>query len=91
MPQLPPSILPLEIFQIGQLVVPGEFTTMAGCEAVKEVMTSKDRDSNVHVVTNTYEEYQIQRYEGASTLYGPHSRTMNQLKHLTYSRSKTAF
>ncbi|KAK1419244.1 hypothetical protein QVD17_28407 [Tagetes erecta] len=85
-----PSILPLQIFQIGQLVVlnvPGEFTTMAGRrlrEAVKEVMTSKDRDSNVHVVlaglTNTYsqyvttfEEYQIQRYEGASTLYGPHT------------------
>ncbi|KAL8202173.1 hypothetical protein R6Q57_011320 [Mikania cordata] len=87
-----PSILPLQIFQIGQLVilnVPGEFTTMAGRrlrEAVKEVMTtSGDKDnSNLHVViaglTNTYsqyvttfEEYQIQRYEGASTLYGPHT------------------
>lgn len=43
-------------------------------DAVKEVMTSGDKDSNVHVViaglTNTYsqyvttfEEYQIQRYE----------------------------
>ncbi|KAD7477040.1 hypothetical protein R6Q59_006877 [Mikania micrantha] len=87
-----PSILPLQIFQIGQLVilnVPGEFTTMAGRrlrEAVKEVMTtSGDKDNcNLHVViaglTNTYsqyvttfEEYQIQRYEGASTLYGPHT------------------
>ncbi|KAK9049412.1 hypothetical protein SSX86_031619 [Deinandra increscens subsp. villosa] len=87
-----PSILPLQIFQIGQLVilsVPGEFTTMAGRrlrEAVKEVMTSGDKDSSsdIHVViaglTNTYsqyvttfEEYQIQRYEGASTLYGPHT------------------
>ncbi|PWA75124.1 neutral/alkaline nonlysosomal ceramidase [Artemisia annua] len=85
-----PSILPVQIFQIGQLVilnVPGEFTTMAGRhlrDAVKEVMTSGDKDSNVHVViaglTNTYsqyvttfEEYQIQRYEGASTLYGPHT------------------
>ncbi|KAI3797131.1 hypothetical protein L1987_32384 [Smallanthus sonchifolius] len=83
-----PSTLPLQIFQIGQLVilnVPGEFTTMAGRrlrEAVKEVMTSGDKD--IHVViaglTNTYsqyvttfEEYQIQRYEGASTLYGPHT------------------
>ncbi|GJT70776.1 neutral ceramidase 2-like protein [Tanacetum coccineum] len=85
-----PSILPVQIFQIGQLVilnVPGEFTTMAGRrlrQAVKEVMTSGNKDSNVHVViaglTNTYsqyvttfEEYQIQRYEGASTLYGPHT------------------
>nr|GFB38278.1 neutral ceramidase [Tanacetum cinerariifolium] len=85
-----PSILPVQIFQIGQLVilnVTGEFTTMAGRrlrQAVKEVMTFGNKDSNVHVViaglTNTYlqyvttfEEYQIQRYEGASTLYGPHT------------------
>lgn len=56
-------------------------------DAVKKVLTSgssKEFGSNVHVViaglTNTYsqyvttfEEYQIQRYEGASTLYGPHT------------------
>ncbi|KAL6545260.1 Neutral ceramidase 1 [Orobanche gracilis] len=56
-------------------------------DAVKSVLTSggnKELNSNVHVViaglTNTYsqyvttfEEYQIQRYEGASTLYGPHT------------------
>lgn len=55
--------------------------------AVKTVLTSESNkkfDSNVHVViaglTNTYsqyvttyEEYQVQRYEGASTLYGPHT------------------
>lgn len=54
-----------------------EFTTMAGRrlrESVKEVLTSENKDSNIHVViaglTNTYsqyvttfEEYQIQRYE----------------------------
>uniref|UniRef100_A0A1D1XN89 Neutral ceramidase n=1 Tax=Anthurium amnicola TaxID=1678845 RepID=A0A1D1XN89_9ARAE len=88
-----PSILPLQILRIGQLVilsVPGEFTTMAGRrlrDAVKMVLNSsgdKEFDSNVHVIiaglTNTYsqyvttiEEYQIQRYEGASTLYGPHT------------------
>lgn len=88
-----PSILPIQIIRIGQLVilsVPGEFTTMAGRrlrDAVKTVLTSganKEFNSNVHVViaglTNTYsqyvttiEEYQIQRYEGASTLYGPHT------------------
>ncbi|KAM3737600.1 hypothetical protein ACB098_09G068800 [Castanea mollissima] len=56
-------------------------------DAVKTVLTSKGNgkfDSNVHIViaglTNTYsqyvttiEEYKVQRYEGASTLYGPHT------------------
>ncbi|XP_015873926.3 neutral ceramidase 1 [Ziziphus jujuba] len=85
-----PSILPIQILQIGQLAilsVPGEFTTMAGRrlrDAVKTVLSSGDKGKNTHVViaglTNTYsqyvttfEEYQVQRYEGASTLYGPHT------------------
>ncbi|GFY83725.1 fructokinase-like 1 [Actinidia rufa] len=56
-------------------------------DAVQTALTSGSNgefDSNVHVViaglTNTYsqyvttfEEYQVQRYEGASTLYGPHT------------------
>ncbi|KAL5973537.1 Neutral ceramidase 1 [Asimina triloba] len=56
-------------------------------DAVKTVLTTASNgefDSNVHVViaglTNSYsqyvttfEEYQIQRYEGASTLFGPHT------------------
>ncbi|KAJ6425350.1 hypothetical protein OIU84_026007 [Salix udensis] len=56
-------------------------------DAVKMVLTSgasKEFGSNVHIVisglTNTYsqyvttfEEYEVQRYEGASTLYGPHT------------------
>ncbi|EYU38451.1 hypothetical protein MIMGU_mgv1a001702mg [Erythranthe guttata] len=58
-------------------------------DAVKKVLTSastKEFGSNVHIViaglTNTYsqyvttfEEYDMQRYEGASTLYGPHTLT----------------
>lgn len=87
-----PSILPIQILRIGQLViltVPGEFTTMSGRrlrDAVKAVLTSSTGqfNGNVHVViaglSNTYsqyittfEEYQIQRYEGASTLFGPHT------------------
>lgn len=80
-----PSILPVQILKIGQMVilsVPGEFTTMAGRrlrDAVSAVFKEK-----VHVVvaglTNTYsqyittiEEYNVQRYEGASTLFGPHT------------------
>ncbi|CAL0307334.1 unnamed protein product [Lupinus luteus] len=83
---LPIQILRVGQFVI--LCVPGEFTTMAGRrlrDAVMAVLSSnKDFGSNVHVVlaglTNTYsqyvttyEEYQVQRYEGASTLYGPHT------------------
>ncbi|XP_027334513.1 neutral ceramidase 1-like [Abrus precatorius] len=79
----------LQIGQFFILSVPGEFTTMAGRrlrDAVKMVL-SNDEDfeyEDIHVViaglTNTYsqyvttyEEYQVQRYEGASTLYGPHT------------------
>ncbi|TQD93981.1 hypothetical protein C1H46_020406 [Malus baccata] len=77
----------IRVGQLVILSVPGEFTTMAGRrlrDAVKSVLTSGGNGENVHVViaglTNTYsqyittfEEYQVQRYEGASTLYGPHT------------------
>ncbi|XP_050237566.1 neutral ceramidase 1-like isoform X2 [Mercurialis annua] len=79
----------LRVGQLVILSVPGEFTTMAGRrlrDAVKSVLTSgnKQFNNNVHVViaglTNTYsqyvttiEEYEVQRYEGASTLFGPHT------------------
>lgn len=83
-----PEILKLQILRIGQLVVlcvPGEVSTMAGRRlraAIKAAV--KDHWGNVTVeisgITNdyssyitTYEEYQIQRYEGASTLFGPHT------------------
>ncbi|KAJ0083881.1 hypothetical protein Patl1_31179 [Pistacia atlantica] len=77
----------LRVGQLVILSVPGEFTTMAGRrlrDAVKTVLTSSGEFNGVHVViaglTNTYsqyvttfEEYEVQRYEGASTLYGPHT------------------
>ncbi|KAJ7775556.1 Neutral/alkaline nonlysosomal ceramidase [Mycena metata] len=68
------------------LVIPGELTTMAGRrirEAVQaKLISSGIIGSDAHVVvagpSNTYghyittrEEYSVQRYEGASTLYGP--------------------
>lgn len=88
-----PSILPIQILRIGQLVilcVPAEFTTMAGRrlrEAVKSTLIVKSNgefgmDTSVVIagLTNaysqyvaTFEEYEVQRYEGASTLYGPHT------------------
>ncbi|XP_050511965.1 neutral ceramidase isoform X2 [Diabrotica virgifera virgifera] len=67
--------------------VPGEFTTMAGRrlrEAIYQeaIQNGADKDTKVviaglsnfytHYVT-TREEYQLQRYEGASTLFGPNT------------------
>ncbi|KAK2641812.1 hypothetical protein Ddye_023575 [Dipteronia dyeriana] len=78
----------LRVGQLVILSVPSEFTTMAGRrlrDAVKTVLTTSGKfNSSVHVVlaglTNTYsqyvttfEEYEVQRYEGASTLFGPHT------------------
>ncbi|KAJ8676464.1 hypothetical protein QAD02_012251 [Eretmocerus hayati] len=71
--------------------VPGEFTTMSGRRlrnTVKNVIAEVDESfGDVDVIVaglcNTYsdyittpEEYQIQRYEGASTIYGPHTLTI---------------
>jgi neutral ceramidase len=67
---------------------PGEFTTMAGRrlrDTVKQAFADAGKDvsqmtfsiaglsnSYSHYIA-TFEEYQIQRYAGASTLYGPHT------------------
>ncbi|KAF8756647.1 Neutral/alkaline non-lysosomal ceramidase, C-terminal [Rhizoctonia solani] len=59
-----PDIVDIQMMRVGQfvvLVVPGEFTTMAG---------PGPANTYSHYVT-TREEYGIQRYEGASTIYGP--------------------
>ncbi|XP_031245949.1 neutral ceramidase isoform X2 [Mastomys coucha] len=84
-----PDIVDVQIVTLGSLAiaaVPGEFTTMSGRrfrEAIKKEFAlygMKDMTvvvaglSNVytHYIT-TYEEYQAQRYEAASTIYGPHT------------------
>ncbi|XP_039559634.1 neutral ceramidase isoform X2 [Passer montanus] len=84
-----PDIVDVQIAAIGSLAilaVPGEFTTMSGRrlrEAVQREFNSHGtRGMNVviaglcnvytHYIT-TYEEYQVQRYEAASTIYGPHT------------------
>ncbi|XP_029384198.1 neutral ceramidase [Echeneis naucrates] len=77
----------ITIGSVAVVAVPGEITTMSGRrlrEAVKQELQSNEafRDTEVviaglsnmytHYIT-TYEEYQVQRYEGASTIYGPHT------------------
>ena len=70
------------------VAVPGEFTTMSGRrlkQTVLDVLAKNGQltpdtkvviaglaNSYSHYVA-TWEEFQIQRYEGASTLYGPHT------------------
>ncbi|KAG9105678.1 hypothetical protein FRC07_009126 [Ceratobasidium sp. 392] len=84
-----PDVVDIQMMRVGQLVilvVPGEFTTMAG-RRIRESVRAKLISSGIigndaYVVlagpANTYshyvttrEEYGIQRYEGASTIYGP--------------------
>lgn len=83
-----PSIVPSQLFLVGDLALlglPGEFTTMAGRRMRTEmqaVMKSRNRDVQTILcgLSNSYssyvttpEEYQIQRYEGASTIFGPNT------------------
>ncbi|KAK4775932.1 hypothetical protein SAY87_023893 [Trapa incisa] len=68
-----PSILPVQILRIGQLVILSVPSGRRLRDAVKMVFLSQGNghfDSNTHVVIAGY---QVQRYEGASTLYGPHT------------------
>ncbi|XP_025953209.2 putative neutral ceramidase C [Dromaius novaehollandiae] len=84
-----PDIVDVQLATIGSLAivaVPGELTTMSGRrlrEAVRSEFESHGTSGmnvviaglcNVytHYIT-TYEEYQVQRYEAASTIYGPHT------------------
>ncbi|XP_041118240.1 neutral ceramidase isoform X2 [Polyodon spathula] len=77
----------ITIGSLAIVAIPGEFTTMAGRrmrEAVKNELESRGSLGQMEVVIaglcniythyiTTYEEYQIQRYEAASNIYGPHS------------------
>ncbi|KAJ6616808.1 Neutral/alkaline nonlysosomal ceramidase [Mycena sp. CBHHK59/15] len=78
----------LKVGSFVMLIIPGELTTMAGRrirEAVRaELISSEILGDDVYVVVagpaNTYghyiatrEEYSVQRYEGASTLFGPYT------------------
>lgn len=86
----------LRVGQVLIIVSPGEATTMAGrrwkeslaAAASHSILTDDDpivvlggpANSYTHYIA-TEEEYNIQRYEGASTLYGPH--TLNAYINLT--------
>ncbi|XP_062593743.1 uncharacterized protein LOC134255247 [Saccostrea cucullata] len=73
--------------QLAIISVPAEFSTMSG-RRTRDSITATLKASGLPANTvsviagltndyadyvTTYEEYQIQRYEGASTIYGPHT------------------
>ncbi|XP_050661516.1 neutral ceramidase isoform X2 [Macaca thibetana thibetana] len=84
-----PDIVDVQIITLGSLAItaiPGEFTTMSGRrlrEAVQAEFASHGMQNMTVVISGlcnvythyitTYEEYQAQRYEAASTIYGPHT------------------
>jgi len=86
---LVPSIMPLQQIRLGNLVLishPGELTTIAGKRLRESVLkthnqnTQKIKSAVIATYANAYssytttnEEYQMQHYEGASTLFGPYT------------------
>uniref|UniRef100_K3WW18 Neutral ceramidase n=1 Tax=Globisporangium ultimum (strain ATCC 200006 / CBS 805.95 / DAOM BR144) TaxID=431595 RepID=K3WW18_GLOUD len=94
-----PEILPVQVIKIGQLalaVTNFEVTTMAGRRlretlhntlghvGVKEVEVAAMSNAYAQYIT-TKEEYALQHYEGASTLFGP-----NQLEALQQEMARVA-
>ena len=83
-PPLTPNVVPLQIIKLADLAivaVPGEPTTMAG-RRIKQTVKAELGVSHVAVAgySNDYasyittkEEYNMQHYEGASTLFGPYT------------------
>jgi neutral ceramidase len=81
------SVQLIRLGEVILIAVPGEFTTMSGRRLRKAVTEAAVESggpagtkaivtglSNVYTsYITTFEEYQIQRYEGASTIYGPHT------------------
>jgi neutral ceramidase len=82
-PPVLPQILPLGVARIGQLALvigPAEFTTMSGRrfrDSVRQAMpdvkyiTIAGYANDYAGYVATREEYEVQHYEGAATLYGP--------------------
>jgi len=82
---LVPNVVPIQLIKIGKLAiagVPGEMTTMSGRRLKSSIKSPFDTSTIVALTLYanaycgycaTYEEYQTQNYEGACTLYGPHT------------------
>ncbi|KAH8384200.1 hypothetical protein KR200_002280 [Drosophila serrata] len=86
-----PKIVSDQLLKIGDVIiaaVPCEFTTMAGRRLRNQIgaaasATGTDTEVIIAGLTNIYtsytvtpEEYQAQRYEAASTIFGPHTHSI---------------
>lgn len=96
-----PNSIPISVFRVGRLFilnVPSEFTTMAGRRlrnAIRQTASAmgvEDPLVTIAGLSNSYthyvatiEEYEGQRYEAASTLFGPHtlSAYIQEFKRIT--------
>lgn len=88
--QWQPTTVSTHLLRLGHLVlvgVPGELTTMSGRRLRRTIQDEMgllaESDVIIAGLANTYadyvatpEEYRIQRYEGASTIFGPHTLTI---------------
>lgn len=86
-PPAVPQVLPVQLLRVGTVAVlgiPGELTTMAGRRLRKTVLEALAGTGVTDLALGTYaneysqyittfEEYGAQHYEGASTLFGPHT------------------
>ena len=86
-PPVVPQVLPVQLLRVGAVAVlgiPGELTTMAGRRLRTSVLGALSATGVTHLALGTYaneyaqyittpEEYSAQYYEGASTLFGPHT------------------
>jgi hypothetical protein len=86
-PSVVPQVLPVQLLRIGTIAVlgiPGELTTMAGRRLRGTLLDTLSSADVEHVALSAYandysqyvttlEEYGSQQYEGASTLFGPHT------------------
>lgn len=96
-----PNILPFQMFKIGNLLIaaaPFEITTMSGRRIKETIAKALPLASKYHTVLSTlsnayvqymatYEEYQLQRYEGASTLFGPWSLAAAQQEYAMLTKA----
>jgi len=98
-----PINIDTQIVRLGQLLilaVPGEFTTMAGRrlrEAVAETAALEGGKVVIAGLSNTYthyittwEEYQKQRYEAASTIFGPNTLLSYQQQYVRLAEAMLA-
>jgi neutral ceramidase len=100
-PPITPNVLPLQLIKVGNLLitaVPGEITTMAG-RRLRETLLLEFQSAGIeHLALAAYanaysqyittkEEYDAQHYEGASTLFGPHTLAAYQQEFLKLAQS----